>query len=343
MGIKETRKGLRALFPGLMLCLSLALVASWLATFLPVVGAPVLGMLLGMLLSPWVQKRALFTPGLRFSSKKLLQLAVILLGFSLNLGQVFTVGLQSLPVILASVGTALLIAFLGQRVFKMNRRLATLVGVGSSICGGSAIAATAPLIQADEEEVAQSMSVIFLFNLLAALIFPNLGQVLNLSDQGFALFAGTAVNDTSSVTATASIWDSLHGTQILAQATLVKLTRTLAIIPITLGLALWEARDQKNKENQFSWWQALPNFIVYFLLASFFVTLLGWWQLPLGWTGLLKTLSHFFIVLAMTAIGLSLALENLLRSGKIAFLMGGLCWLAISLVSLGMQKILGLW
>ncbi|MDE7489199.1 YeiH family protein, partial [Streptococcus agalactiae] len=115
--------------------------------------------------------------------------------------------------------------------------IATLIGVGSSICGGSAIAATAPVINAKDDEVAQAISVIFLFNILAALIFPTLGNFIGLSDHGFALFAGTAVNDTSSVTATATAWDAINHSNTLGGATIVKLTRTLAIIPITIVLS----------------------------------------------------------------------------------------------------------
>ena len=102
-----------------------------------------------------------------------------------------------------------------------------------------------PVIHAKEKEVAQAISVIFFFNVLAALIFPTLGTWLHLSNDGFALFAGTAVNDTSSVTATASAWDSLYQTNTLESATIVKLTRTLAIIPITLFLSYWQSREQK--------------------------------------------------------------------------------------------------
>ncbi len=121
------------------------------------------------------------------------------------------------------------------------------MGVGSSICGGSAIAATAPVIDADDEEIAQAISVIFLFNVIAALVFPTLGGMLGLSNEGFGLFAGTAVNNTSSVTAAAAAWDGMHpGANTLDSATIVKLTRTLAIIPITLVLAFWQVRKAKR-------------------------------------------------------------------------------------------------
>ncbi len=130
---------------------------------------------------------------------------------------------------------------------RVPSKIATLVGVGSSICGGSAIAATAPVIDADDEEIAQAISVIFLFNVIAALIFPTLGGMLGLTNEGFGLFAGTAVNDTSSVTAAASAWDSMHpGANVLESAAVVKLTRTLAIIPITLVLAFWQMHKAKK-------------------------------------------------------------------------------------------------
>ena len=143
-----------------------------------------------------------------------------------------------------------MIAFVMYKLLKMDSKISTLVGVGSCICGGSAIAATAPVIDADDEEIAQAISVIFLFNVIAALIFPSLGGVLGLSNEGFGLFAGTAVNDTSSVTAAATAWDGIHGSNTLEAATIVKLTRTLAIIPITLVLALWQVWKAKQQDRK---------------------------------------------------------------------------------------------
>lgn len=146
-------------------------------------------------------------------------------------------GRSVLPIILSTITTSLVVSFLLHRLLHIPSNISTLVGVGSSVCGGSAIAATAPVIGADDEEIAQSISVIFLFNVAAALLFPTLGGLLGLGNEGFGLFAGTAVNDTSSVTAAAAAWDGMHpGANTLDTATIVKLTRTLAIIPITLAL-----------------------------------------------------------------------------------------------------------
>ena len=233
---------------GILACLLISIVSWYLGGFFPVIGAPVFAIFIGMLLHPFLSSYKQLDAGLTFSSKKLLQYAVVLLGFGLNISQVFAVGQSSLPVILSTISIALIIAYFFQRFFALDTKLATLVGVGSSICGGSAIAATAPVIHAKEKEVAQAISVIFFFNVLAALIFPTLGTWLHLSNEGFALFAGTAVNDTSSVTAAASAWDSLYQSNTLESATIVKLTRTLAIIPITLFLSSGKVANKKTSK-----------------------------------------------------------------------------------------------
>lgn len=192
--------------PGLLLCLLLSLPAWYLGRLFPIIGAPVFAILLGMLLALFYHHRDKTKEGISFTSKYILQTAVVLLGFGLNLTQVMAVGMQSLPIIVSTVATALLVAYGLQKWLGLDVNTATLVGVGSSICGGSAIAATAPVIKAKDDEIAKAISVIFLFNILAALLFPSLGQLLGLSNEGFAIFAGTAVNDTSSVTATATAW-----------------------------------------------------------------------------------------------------------------------------------------
>lgn len=335
---------IKEFLPGLSIAILISLLAWFLGNLFPIIGGPVLGLFIGLLLGIILRDSQKLKTGMQFTSKKVLQYAVILLGFGLNLSQVFQVGLTSLPIILATIATALVTAYFIQKLFKLDSEIATLVGVGSSICGGSAIAATAPVIKAKDESIATAISVIFFFNILAALLFPHLGSWLGLSNQGFAIFAGTAVNDTSSVTATASSWDSLHGTSILEQATIVKLTRTLAlaIIPITLGLSVWQSRKDNTKE-AFSLTKAVPNFILWFLLASLITTV----SMSLGVTPAvfspLKDLSKFMIIMAMAAIGFQTNLKQLITKGGSALLVGGVCWLLISLASLLMQKILGLW
>ena len=333
---------IKSFLPGISIAILISLVAWTLGVLFPIIGGPVIGLFIGLLFGIVVTDSEKLKTGMQFTSKKVLQYAVILLGFGLNLSQVFQVGLTSLPIILATIATALVTAYVIQKLFKLDSEITTLVGVGSSICGGSAIAATAPVIKAKDESIATAISVIFFFNILAALIFPHLGSWLGLSNQGFAIFAGTAVNDTSSVTATASSWDSLHGTSILEQATIVKLTRTLAIIPITLGLSIWRSKKEDKKES-FSLIKAVPNFIIWFLVASLITTVTTSLGASATVFAPLKNLSKFMIIMAMTAIGYQTNLKKLITKGGSALLLGGLCWVLISLASLLMQKLLGLW
>ena len=202
----------RERWKGVLFCLIIAIPATLLGKQIEVVGGPVFAILFGMVLALFFPKnrREQLAAGVTYTSKKVLQYAVILLGFGMNLSQILSKGVQSLPIIVATISTSLVIAFVLCRVMNVPSKIATLVGVGSSICGGSAIAATAPVIDADDREIAQAISVIFLFNVIAALVFPTLGGMLGLTDEGFGLFAGTAINDTSSVTAAASAWDSMH-------------------------------------------------------------------------------------------------------------------------------------
>lgn len=333
---------------GVALCLVLALVGQWLGGVFPLVGGPVFALLIGMSLHSYVARENAFQPGLTFTSKKVLQYAVICLGFGLNLTAVLAVGRQSLPIILSTISFALFLAFLMWKWLPISSHLATLIGVGTSICGGSAIAATAPVIQADDEDVAQAISVIFLFNVLAALIFPTLATWLGFSTdsgQAFGMFAGTAVNDTSSVTATAATWDSLYGlgSQTLDMAVTVKLTRTLAIIPITSVLAIWQARGKGVQADKQSLLAGFPTFILYFILASLVTTIAGHFGMGADIFTPLKTLSKFLICMAMAAIGLRTNLFALVKNGRAALFVGLVCWLGVTMLTLVWQAILGIW
>ena len=208
---------------GILLCLVIAVPCWFLGQTFPIIGGPVFGILAGMIITLLLKDKSMFQDGITFVSKKVLQYAVILLGFGLNLSVILETGKQSLPIIVTTISTSLIIAYLLHKAMHVPGNISTLVGVGSSICGGSAIAATAPVIDADDEEVAQAISVIFFFNMLAALLFPMLGTALGFSQtsgEAFGIFAGTAVNDTSSVTAAASTWDSMYslGSETLDKA-----------------------------------------------------------------------------------------------------------------------------
>lgn len=336
-------------FKGLLLCLGIAIPAWFLGKMYPIIGGAVISMLAGMLVTQTIKDKAPYEAGIKFTSKKILQWAVILLGFGLNLGVVIETGKQSLPIIVSTIATSLIVAYVIYKMLHIPSKISTLIGVGSSICGGSAVAATAPVIDADDEEVAQAISVIFFFNVLAAIIFPMLGQILGfstVSGDAFGIFAGTAVNDTSSVTAAAATWDSMWnlGSATLDKAVTVKLTRTLAIIPITLCLAYIYSKNQKNAEGKsVSIKSIFPFFILYFIGASIITTVAIQVGISASVFGPIKTLSKFFIVLAMAAIGLNTNIVKLIKTGGTPLFLGACCWIAITLVSLIMQYMLNLW
>ncbi|MDE7178377.1 MAG: YeiH family protein [Lachnospiraceae bacterium] len=336
---------------GVVLCLCIAIPSWFLGKQFPIIGGAVIAILAGMILTIFIKNKTPFEAGIKFTSKKILQWAVILLGFGLNLRVILETGKQSLPIILSTITVSLVIAFALHKVMHIPGKISTLVGVGSSICGGSAIAATAPVIDADDEEVAQAISVIFFFNVLAALLFPTLGKLIGFSTvngEAFGIFAGTAVNDTSSVTAAASTWDNMWGlgSATLDTAVTVKLTRTLAIIPITLALAFLRTRSEKASETEgkkVSLKQIFPMFILYFIAASVITTIAVSCGADAGIFSPVKELSKFFIVLAMSAIGLNTDIIKLIKTGGKPIIMGFCCWAGITAVSLAMQHILGLW
>ena len=333
---------------GIILCLIIAIPALIAGNMFPIIGGPIIAIILGMIIAVFWKRRENFDEGISFTSKYVLQAAVVLLGFGLNLNVILATGIQSLPIIIGTIATALIVAYVMKRILNMEKNSAILIGVGSSICGGSAIAATAPVINANDEEVAQSISVIFFFNVLAAIIFPMLGKMLGfstVSGDPFGIFAGTAINDTSSVTAAAATWDNMWGlgSQTLDKAATVKLTRTLAIIPITLALSLITQRQNNFNGEKFSLKRALPLFVVLFVVASIITTICVGFGVDANLFMPLKELSKFFIIMAMAAIGLNTDIVKLVKSGGKPITLGFTCWIAITVVSLLLQKFLGIW
>ena len=336
---------------GILVCLAIA-IPSWLiGKKFPVVGGAVIAIIAGMILTMFWSNKGKAEAGIKWTSKIILQTAVVLLGFGMNLGVIFQTGKQSLPIILCTITTSLIIAWILQKVLKVPANTATLVGVGSSICGGSAIAATAPVIDADDNEVAQSIAVIFFFDVLAAIFFPILGKAIGfdtMHGDAFGIFAGTAINDTSSVTAAASTWDSMWnlGSETLNKAVTVKLTRTLAIIPITLGLSLIRARQNAKEGTQtakFSLKRAFPMFILYFVIAAIITTVCVHMGVDAAVFQPLKELSKFMIIMAMAAIGLNSNVIQLIKTGGKPIIVGASCWCGITVVSLIMQHVMKIW
>jgi len=319
--------------PGLAACLAITGLATALARPAPVLGAPVLAIVLGVLAAVLLGERAApLRPGAAVAAGPVLQLSVVLLGAGLPLGEVARTGRASLPVLFGTLAVALGGGWLGGRWLGIPARQRTLIGVGTGICGASAIAAVTAVIGAAEAEVAYAVATIFTFNVAAVLAFPAVGHLLGLSQHSFGLWAGTAVNDTSSVVAAARS----YGTAATSYAVVVKLTRSLLIIPICLGLAV----RRRDGRDGLPWRRMLPWFLVGFLLASALDTV---GAVPASWQGGLRLASTLLITAALAGIALATRPATLRTAGARPLLLGGLLWLAVSATSLLLQRLTGAW
>ncbi len=341
--MKKIMAALKKYMPGILLCFVIAVIAWLLGRRFTIVGGAVFGIILGIL-AGLIRRPAAFNDGIRFTSKKILQYSIVLLGFEMNMGNIIKVGSQSLLVLVFTLSASFITAYLVSKVLRLPSGIAVLIGVGTSICGGSAIAATAPVIKADDDDVAQAISTIFLFNIIAVFLFPAVGHLLGLSDTGFGMWAGTAINDTSSVVAAASSWSEQAGNGTALQfATIVKLTRTLFIVPITLVLAVYTSRKAKKaaagstkaaSSSGYSFRKVFPWFVLGFLAAALIYTFL---PIPAPVSAFLVQTGKFLIIMAMAAVGLNTNLKKLLTQSAKPLLLGICCWGAVSGVSLLVQ------
>lgn len=331
---RRLRNG-RTLLPGVVAAVAVAAPAIALGSVAPLVGAPVLALAIGAALAAVRRPPPAARAGLAWSSRTVLQAAVVALGGTLSLARVGSVGLDTLPVMLTTLTAALGVAALGGRAMGVPGRLRTLVGAGTGICGASAIAAVTGVIAATEVEVAYAMTTIFAFNIAAVLLFPLLGHALGMSQGGFGLWAGTAVNDTSSVVAVGYAF----GTPAGVDAVVVKLTRTTMIVPVVAALAL-RARRRGGRAPGVSWRRVTPWFLVWFALAA---TARTAGLLPGRVLDALGPLAAALITVALAAIGLSIRLGDLRGAGHRPLVLGAMTWLAVAVTGLAAQRLLGRW
>ena len=337
-------KKLVKLLPGMALALLVAAAAKALEALeslagLHVIGASVIALFIGMLINAFYKPDQVTLPGVKFTSKKVLKFAIILLGASLNIRTVLTVGRFSLTVMLFTLATCFGLGALIGRALGLNWKTASLINAGTGICGGSAIAAIAPVIEADDMDIAYGLSATFLFDMVMIVVFPLLGRALGLSDAAFGLWAGTAVNDTSSVVATGYAFSEAAGDF----ATMVKLTRTLAIIPAVLVFSAVSLHiKRRSQENaaaaKVSLRTVFPWFILGFLAMSA-LTSLG--LIPEGVASVLKQASKFLMVAALAAIGLNTNFKALCRSGARPMLHGFIISLLVVLVAIAVEYAIG--
>lgn len=330
--------------PGLCLALLIALTARFIESMLPIqlIGASVLALFIGLFTRQVIKPNTKIEAGLKFTSKRILKFSIILLGASLNITTILTVGKLSLIVMIFTLITCFGGGYLVGKWLNLNWKLSNLISAGTGICGGSAIAALAPVIEAEDKDIAYAMSATFLFDMGMIVLFPIMGRLLGLSDMAYGLWAGTAVNDTSSVVAAGYAFSEAAGDF----ATMVKLTRTLSIIPVVLIFSFIQIRIKTNENkqqgtlsNKTQWINLVPWFILGFLFMALLNS--GGLISPLL-SNTLRQISKFLMIAALAAIGLNTDVNEMKQSGFNPMIHGFIISALVVIVALAVEYFMGL-
>ena len=328
---------------GIILTILLALTAKAVSTYIPMhlISGSVLSLMLGMLLNPIIREISIFNSGINFVSKKILKAGIVLMGLTLSFSQVLSVGGYSLIVMIFTLLTAFGGGYLFGRLFNMNWKLSSLISAGTGVCGGSAIAAVAPTIEADNSHIAYAISATFIFDVLMVILFPLAGRYFGMSDLGFGLWAGTAVNDTSSVVAAGYAFSDAAG----SFAVIVKLTRTLSIVPIVMIFSLINARENKKmglssneQEEKVEIKNIFPYFILLFLVM---VAVKSTGFISAELSSNIASISKFMMIMALGAIGLTTNFSEVSDSGIKPLLHGFIISSLVVIVSYTVQLFIG--
>ncbi|MFI3284325.1 MAG: YeiH family protein [Erysipelotrichaceae bacterium] len=325
---------IKKIAPGFLVSLLIACLSVCIESVLPIhmIGASVIALFLGILCNHFFNTSKM-VDGLKFTSKRILKFAIILLGASLSITTILTVGKFSLAVMCFTLLTCFGGGYFVGKALKLNWKVSNLISAGTGICGGSAIAAIAPVIEAEDSDIAFAMSATFLFDMVMILVFPLMGQALGLNDMAFGLWAGTAVNDTSSVVATGYAFSQGAGDF----AVMVKLTRALSIIPVVLIFAFIqmrikrkEALSQDVEMNKVSVKSSFPWFIGGFI---FMAILNSFGFIPATLSVTLKEISKFLMVAALGAIGLNTSFDHMKNNGRNPMIHGFIISLLVVIVA----------
>jgi uncharacterized integral membrane protein (TIGR00698 family) len=323
----------RRYVPGLVPALLIGAIAYGIGHVVPVLGGPVVAILLGLVVGQVAGQREAWVEGTAFAGKSVLQASIVMLGATMSLGQVASTGGRTLPVLLGTLVVALLGGWLLAKLLRVEEVIGTLVKYGTGICGASAIATMSAVIGAPATAIALAVTVIVVYNVLGAVFFPLVGHALGLSQQAFGLWAGTAINDTSSVVAAATV----YGATAASVAVVVKLTRTLAIVPLSLYES-WRTHRDAGSGASPVWWKLVPTFLVLFLVAA---AARSFGIVPASWGPVIKELAYIGTTVAMGAVGMGSSLRHIKQAGWRPVAFGGLLWIMVAGSSLLLQRATG--
>lgn len=330
--------------PGFLIALLIAICAKYIESLLPFpfIGASVIAIFIGMVINQIKKPNKLIESGLKFTSKKILKFSIILLGASLSIGTILNVGRLSLTVMLFTLLTAFGGGYFIGKWLGLDWKLSNMISAGTGICGGSAIAAMAPVIEAKDKDIAYAMSATFIFDLLMILLFPIMGRMIGLSDIAYGLWTGTAVNDTSSVVAAGYAFSEMAGDF----ATMVKLTRTLSIIPTVLIFSFINVRinAKHSAGNKTSYHKVkIRSLFPWFILAFVFMAIVNSFGfIPATASHTIKEISKFLMVAALAAIGMNTDFREMKKSGINPMIHGFIISALVVIVALVVQYFIGL-
>ena len=327
---------------GLGICFALAAISVLLEELIPggLLGASIIALFSGTIINSFFHPKWI-KPALKFTSKRILKVAIVLLGASLSVSTIMSVGKMTFFVMIFTFAMCFGGGYFVRKIFKLNWKLGNLISAGTGICGGSAVAAIAPVIDADDKDIAFALSSTFLFDMVMIALYPLMGKALGMNDIAYGIWAGTSVNDTASVVASGYAFSEAAGDF----ATMVKLTRTIAIIPTVLVFA-WVGVRMKRKELQSSGegqkvnlMKIIPWFIGGFLLLAI-LNSVG--IIPATLSALMKQASKFLMVSALAAIGLNTSLTDFKKAGLAPMFYGVTIDTLVTLTALGVIWCMGL-
>lgn len=322
---------------GIILSALIAAIAYIINDLLPIdlLGATLIALLLGMALNPLVANYEVLDPGMNWTSKKILRVGIILAGITLSFSQVLQAGKYALVLLAFTLVTAFGVGYLCHKVFKINWKLAGLLSVSTAICGGTAVATVGPTINAKNRDIAYAISATFIFDIITVIAFPWIGQMLGLSDTGYGLWVGTAVNDTSSVVAAGYAFSDVAG----VLATIVKLTRTLFIVPIVLIFSWIHAKKETQATGtvKVDIVKIFPWFILGFLAV---VAVRSTGLVPDVMVGQISALSKFCLAMSLAAIGLKTSFKEVTEVGIKPMIAGVVIDVSVVIVALIVQGLI---
>lgn len=312
------------MFEGILVSFLLALVSEFLSWFIPVpIDAIIYAIVIGLILGNVIKVPSTYQRGINFSAKRLLPLAVALMGMRLSLGQLGQVSLRGIDDAVIAVVVGIVIAWLLNKIIKLDSKSSTLIGFGTAFCGSSAIMAMSPLLESDTHQIGLSIATINLYGTIAMFVFPALAHLFGMHAVAYGIWSGAAIQSVPQVIAAGYVYGNLAGQTAIT----VKLIRVFLLAPALVLVSIIQSRRMQHQvDTRKPWYRYIPLMIVGFIVMATLNSL--------GWLNAIRSelifISDFLIVMTLAAIGFNTQFRSLVAGGHKALLQGFLVMLAVA-------------